>query len=402
VARELRTGRRYRERPLELTYELAGIDPLAMLARDDFDSFIDKYGNGNAGDPADAVLSDRLLNGAAFQSAAQAFMLAVGAKTRSIYEIAEKQWKTPNRCVQLQSDAPDRLIPGQSIRVHVTAASKRGDPAANLRAYAHYAPYKSAGLTVNPFAFVEPDANAAYDFTVTPPSQAWPDSSPEHLQIVFYSTGGIGETDTELKAQTLPIRYRILNASYTTHVQAFQPGGLCAPLGGTSGSTSLTGAMTGPAQVEDNNRLDRPGIGGQLSGGIYAKAMTRISEQINGCDFDPGHIESCSRSSTDVSLPNPLTIGFSIQVANPVSGQANAHWQLFGTGVGDSIPTCWVQIWSSIPYETSAQAIPLAKLLSTDPQTSTYSDSIHLDHDELGKPASIDYDWSFSITVQRQ
>ena len=38
---------------------------------------------------------------------------------------------------------------------------------------------------------------------------------------------------------------------------------------------------------------------------------------------------------------------------------------------------------------------------STDPQTFTYSDSIHFDQDVTGKPASIDYDWTYSITVQR-
>jgi hypothetical protein len=403
VTRDLRTGRRFREKPLELTYELEGIDRLAMLASDNFDSFIEKYANSNDNDPADAAVPDRLLNSGAFQSAAQTFMLAVGAKTRAVYTTAEKQWKTPNRCVQLQSDAPDHLLPGQSVKVHVAASSKRGDPATNLRANARYAPYKSAGLTVDPFAFVEPDANAAHDFTVTPPSQAWPDSNPQHLQITLYSTGGIGEVDTDFKAQTLPIRYRVLGATFTTHVQASEPGGPCASLGGTSGTTTLTGAVTGPGQDEETNKLDGQSMSGPLSGGIYARAATQISEQISGCDSDSsGHLQACSRSYADVPLPNPFTIGFDIQAPNPASGDATVHWQLIAPGVGDHLQTCGVMIFASIPYDKSTYTMSLAKLLSTDPQTFTYNDSIHLDHDQLGKPASIDYNWSFTITLQRR
>jgi hypothetical protein len=406
--RDLRTGRTYREKPLEIKYELKMISPLAMDSGE-FGRFIEKYADANGDDPADAILSDRLLNKSAFESAALTFMTAVESKTRTIFERAEQEWRTPNRCVQVQSNMPDRLIPGQSVKVHVTAASRRGDPAQNLRSYAHYAPYKSAGLTVDPYAFVEPDANVAHDFTVTPPSQAWPDSSPERLRIVLYSTGGIGEVDADLQAQTLPIRYRVLDATYAVHASGSAPGGRCAPLGGTSGSLTLTGTSDGVVQdINDSNTiwgnvLEGQSMSGPLFGGIYAKARTTISSQLSGCEYDQlHHLQACSRNTPPTLLPNPFTIGFSMQVQDPGSGVAAAHWQVLAPGPGDGgNPVCDVSMHQQLPYDKTNQAIPLSKLLSTQPQTFTYGDSIHFDQDQNGNPASIDYDWTYTITVQR-
>jgi hypothetical protein len=403
VTRDLRSGRRSREKPLELSYELHSISPLAMDGSGGFDRFIAQYGGANDSDPADAVVSDRLLNESAFKSAALTFMLAVGSKTHAVYASAEAQWKTPNRCVQVQSDAPQGLVPGQSIKVHVSATSKRGDPAANLRAYAHYAPYRSDGLTVDPFAFVEPDASAAHDFTVTALSQAWPDSSPLRLQVMLYSTAGIGEVDSDFKAQTLPIHYRVLSTSYVTHLHASQPAGTCAPFGGTSGSQTFSGASTGPVADGGSNTLDSGGhsTSGPWSGELFGRTDAKQSWHVSGCDSDAsGQLRACSGGYTDA--PTSWNVGFSIVVPNPASGEAKVHWMLLAPGIVDQQGTCGVNFVGAVPYEKTTQTVPLAKLLATDPQTFAYSDSIHLDTDGLGKPASIDYDWSFSITVQRQ
>jgi hypothetical protein len=148
--------------------------------------------------------------------------------------------------------------------------------------------------------------------------------------------------------------------------------------------------------------LGRMFPGAPLSGGIWAKAATKISDQINGCRSGTSGLESCSMSAADVALPNPFNIGFTIQVPKPESGQATVHWLVVVPGVGDpgKLP-CGVGIAANIPYDKTTQAMPLARLLSTEPQTFTYSDSMHFDQDLIGRPASIDYDWSYTITVQR-
>jgi len=89
-------------------------------------------------------------------------------------------------------------------------------------------------------------------------------------------------------------------------------------------------------------------------------------------------------------------------VPDPASGAASAHWQVLAPGIGDAAThVCDVFFSGQIPYAKTTQSVPLSKLMSPDPQTFTYSDSIHFDQDAAGQPASIDYDWTYSITVQR-
>ncbi|HEX6680497.1 MAG TPA: hypothetical protein VF063_07625, partial [Gaiellaceae bacterium] len=343
--------------------------------------------------------SDRLLNEDAFEAAARTFMTAVEAKTRSIFEAAETQWKTPNRCVDMKSDVPAELVPGQSVNVHVSATSKRGDPAANLRSYAHYVPYKSAGLTVDPFAPASPDENMASDFKVTPPSQPWPDSSPERLRIILFSTGGIGEIDTDFKAQTLPFRYRVLHAAYSVKSSGSMPGGLCASFGGTSGTTALTGESSGDPLEDPANKID--GIGGALFGQIYGQVRDGITQVLQGCELNSQAQKiPCSMSGSS-QLPNTRATGFNIAVPDPKSGTATVHWLILSPGIGGPTLPCDVMIWAPVPYDKSTVTVPMSTFLSKEPQTLTFSDSMHSDQDGLGKPASIDYTWSYSVTFQR-
>ena len=52
-ARDLRTGRTYREKPLELRYELVSLVQLGMRYADaGFDRFVQRYGSANGNDPA--------------------------------------------------------------------------------------------------------------------------------------------------------------------------------------------------------------------------------------------------------------------------------------------------------------------------------------------------------------
>ena len=114
-----------------------------------------------------------------------------------------------------------------------------------------------------------------------------------------------------------------------------------------------------------------------------------------------GTLQPCSYAGSNVPFV-PLTVGFSI-VADPTSGEATLHWSLLPPeiGAGSAKDECNIQIWGGLPAETSNQTVPLAKLLSSDPQTFTLAGSAHLDH-AGGAPASIDYNWDLSLTVQRR
>jgi hypothetical protein len=214
--------------------------------------------------------------------------------------------------------------------------------------------------------------------------------------------GGSLATGAIFNAQTLPVHYRVLGATFSTRVQGSEPGGLCDSFGGTSGATTLAGALTGPPQDDPTNKLDAVFNGGPLEGGIYAKTPSTVSTQISGCDEGPTGLQACTRSYTNVPLSGPFNIGFGIWVSKPTSVEASLRWMVSIPGIGDSIPTCDVSILADIPYARTTQTVPLSKLLSTDPQTFIFSGSMHFDQDALGRPASIDFHWRYSITVQRQ
>lgn len=126
-------------------------------------------------------------------------------RAKVVFKRAEKVWRTPNRCVELRGEVPERMLPGQSVKVHVRAVSKRGDPAAALANTIHrFYPQKSAGLGVDPFAYVAPDPDAGHDFTLTAPAKPWSDAKPERFVVTFYSKAGIGEIDQLIRADRYP------------------------------------------------------------------------------------------------------------------------------------------------------------------------------------------------------
>jgi hypothetical protein len=200
-----------------------------------------------------------------------------------------------------------------------------------------------------------------------------------------------------------PVQYRVLSASITEHVTASQPGGLCAGFGGTSGSQTIAGTSTGPAPDDDRNQLAPISTGGPLSGQISGLTAATISDQGSGCKFaSTGQLQRCSYAYSNVPFGGPLAVSFNIWAPSLASGQATLDWVLLDPAVGSPADPCDVSIAGQIPFDTRTQTVPLARLLSPDPQTFTLAGSSHLDHDNIGRPASIDYDWNLTLTVQRR
>jgi hypothetical protein len=200
-----------------------------------------------------------------------------------------------------------------------------------------------------------------------------------------------------------PVQYRILSASITERVSASEPGGLCAQFGGISGSKTITGTSTGPAPDDERNQLTPISAGGgPMSGQISGPTIATISTEGNGCNGTSTGLQRCSYAYSNVPFSGPLAVGFDIWVANPDSGQARLTWVLLNPAIGSAADPCFVMIGGDLPFETRTQTVPLATLLSADPQTFTLAGSTHLDQDNLGSPASIDYDWKLSLTVQRR
>jgi hypothetical protein len=160
------------------------------------------------------------------------------------------------------------------------------------------------------------------------------------------------------------------------------------------------------AHIIDGNVLDGPATGGPLHGGIWAKVALNVTDDYAGCKTDfvsvPQRLVACTAHYGPTLIPGASTIGFHIKVPDPASGAATLEWMVKPPGVADATEAdCHTTIQAYPPYDKTVQSVPLPRLLSTDPQTYTFTQSVHLDQDAFGAPASIDYDWTYTITVQR-
>ena len=167
--------------------------------------------------------------------------------------------------------APDRLIHGRSIKVHVSANVQRGDPAQSLRAYARFAPYRSAA-DGRSLAFVKPDAASRPPHSPsTPPAQPGPTaprSACESCSLLDPRRHRRGRRRPQ--GAELPLRYQVLETRCGwLRTKGSQAGGICASLGGTSGTITLAGDSDGVTQdIEDTppstERARGPSMGGPL------------------------------------------------------------------------------------------------------------------------------------------
>ena len=115
----------------------------------------------------------------------------------------------------------------------------------------------------------------------------------------------------------------------------------------------------------------------------------------------------CTYHAPDTT-PRPdgtWTTGFSIRAPSSQANEtATLNWAIPDPEIGyidagnDECYTSFAQFLSLSDEQTK---VPLSKLLSSDPQTYTISGTRHWPTTSLGYPASIDYSWTYSITLQR-
>ena len=200
-----------------------------------------------------------------------------------------------------------------------------------------------------------------------------------------------------------PAKYRIVKSSFSTHTTASEDG---HPLCGTiSGSINYSG-MGGAEKPNSSTTLKKSA--GYVSGRIYAKPSARWTDHLlHGCKYGQNGVEPCDAHMPDMS-PQPDgkdTIGIAL-VAKPVGSTIKVIWAIPNPFVGfvtgdDPNSWCNVSIEGDLDYSDSQQTVPLSVFDRKGPVTLSYTSSRHLTKDNLGHPADIHYDWTYSITFRR-
>ncbi len=395
-----KTGKTKRTGPAQ-TYREA-LSPI-WVREGNFDAFIAQQ------DGDEAPAPKRVLRSAAWDDAADIFINMAFLQLSHAYASTEKRATTPGVCLELSLEGPETLAPGQTTPITGHVFQTQG-PATKkqilMQGYGARGEYvNNQGQTAE--TRMEPkhpkygwsEGLPWYDFTA--PAQKWPASNPIGLKVILTTGAGVAEATIYFKPADDTMYYEIRNATASYHTTASSDHILC---GTQSGSKSFDGDFA-PTEfsTEDSIKLQNGRLTGQVQGLVNGRWH---SHHLEACKFDSEGRKVPCTADLPVTTPRPdgtWPVSFSVAAgSNP--GEAKLNWSMDDPEVGfvdAGNEECYTHIWGYFPQEVQHRTVSLDTLRSTDPITLNFNGTGHLDHNNLGQPASIDHTWSYSLTIQR-
>ncbi len=347
----------------------------------------------------------RVLRSAAWDAAVDKFVELGFVQLAGAYLTTEKRATTPGGCLELTLEAPQTLTPGQTtpitghpLTTQATATTKQ----ILMQGFGAKAEYANPqGQTAELRSDYNPgwsEGRPWYDFTA--PAKAWPLSSQVGLTVHLTTGAGVADATIHFKPAEDSLYYRVVNATISYHTTASAPDTLC---GTQSGSKSFDGEFA-ETEFDPENAIMLKN--GRLSGEVQGRVHGRWhSHHLEGCKSGPGGRVPCVADMPDRTpgLDGTKPVSFSVSDgASP--GEARLSWGMDDPEVGfvdAGDDECNVHVWSYFPQEVQQRTVSLDTLRSTEPITLNFNGTGHLDHDNAGRPASIDHTWSYSLTIQR-
>ena len=327
------------------------------------------------------------------------------SKLREAFGAAERNFYGDAKCLQAQFSPATLNVPtGSSTPVQVTVTGTRTGAPAGIDLQLT----SPRNGTVTPaMTHVAPSRPGTFTF----------DAGSKQGQDVIIVSGVsrqgriIGHLD-EATRSGFPYYYRVIGASYSTHADGqTTPGNdnVCESNGIHAGGGEDRNGSSGALPMSDANAVSQATPGGMLSGRIWADVPTTINLTVFGCTFDSHGTAAPCQQTLPTQSPQPngtTTIGFSITAASAAAATATLHWAVpdpeVGVAGGGSDPCNAPDLTQSIPYTQLDQTVPMAQLSSTQPQTYTFSGGPqHWSTDALGQPLSLNYQWQYTLTLQR-
>ncbi len=243
--------------------------------------------------------------------------------------------------------------------------------------------------------------------------------------VVVYANSGLGswkagehsiKDNPELglsdHCDGLPWHFKVLSASLKTHAigsrSASSQASICATLAGlpVTGQQTFSAATTQPEFSLENDVTQKSS--GALTGQITVFGDAMFGYDLVGCQGistgDP--ITTCAKAFDRKAGGNGAwEIGFSLDATSKDAENATLTWAIPNPSVGfvdadDSV--CNVgEIWDGLASEKEQQQVPLAKLAGTEPLTLTFTGDGAWAADAIGDPATLAYDWTYSMVIQR-
>lgn len=396
LARDRKTGKRFKVGESERFR--SSLSPFYGVDSSSFDEFIRSQEDG-------APAPKRVLRSAACKDVAEWFMTIPYEAMRTQVLDAAKLARTPNRCVQLRFDgAPAELAPGQRIELTGTPYVPHDPKLGPLGVLAFTSNIRPAWVNMRgqqskplaPLSLMRA-GKAWYDFVA--PDQTWPVGAPIGLDFRMTSAAGIAQQPITFKPTSAETYLKVIDASFETDTHADMPSTLCGEVGGRR---TFTGEfIPNEFSTEDSVTI----AGGQIDGMVTADVSARWhNELVRGCTIENGK-QPCEKSMPDRTPGDDglwhVYAGFS---TGDSPDEVRVTWAIPDPEVGffdASDEECNAYVYGNFPLELDSHQIPLTELQGEGPITLTYSGSTHIDKHAGHFPASIDYDWEYSLTVVR-
>ena len=328
---DLRSHRVRRDAPLEAKFQIEGISQAALALGSG--SELEQWANGphDDGPAADRMVSDQLMNYHSIWVAGAAFLTMVGERARAVFDRAAKYWQTPNRCVKVVDDVPERMRPDERVTIRPQARSTRGYATAAFGTWGSWGPFPSAGLKVSPYEYRRGDADASALFTVHAPAHDWPDSKPLKLRLLWRSKAGVAEVKHTIREapKTIYLLVKSVSGSYDARWQWTDPKNQqCAY--SDHEQYSLSPNPSGRTGATDGS-IDPSGSLGLV---IVPFAMKGTSDGTIDCPRSTIDDRTCHRQTDDQG-------SFYVNISH-TAGSATAAVQLMS--IGPPLGGCWQDV----------------------------------------------------------
>jgi hypothetical protein len=204
-----RTRRSSNSRSTRFDFEATSLDPENITVDFDpsgFERWIERTVALDRGDPGPDPPEQ--LAGRAWLQLVREFTRWTGARLREVVLEAERNWRTPNKCVRLTLNGPAELAPGAKANVtgRLTHVGGAGVDEGLYGPWVHFtAAYVNGGSAI-PLATLPLDtAEPWYEYTA--PAAPWADSARPGLDVTATTKGGIGRAPITFELISVPAAF---------------------------------------------------------------------------------------------------------------------------------------------------------------------------------------------------
>jgi hypothetical protein len=372
-----RTGRSNDLPTARVEFDVRALDPEGIrvdFTANGFDRYIERMIAQERGEPGPEP--PETLAGNSYLRVVRQFTQWVATRIREVVNKAERNWRTPNRCVKLTLDGTPKLAPSGVANVtgklaHVGGA---GVDAGLYGEYVHFDGNYINGGTTEVLAKLPLDQSEPW-YAYTAPPDPWPDSARPGLDITATTKGGIGKASITFELEEANLYYKVLGAKYHEDVVADGPieGSVCHTEGVDTGIHQVSNINIGAQPYDGSNRIEMADDG-SMFGSLSASGTGTISGTVDGCDHDSDpQFQPCTTPFSGDFTAGPAAF---VEVARGAQ-TATLKWPLPQTQrptTPGQDPSCMPDILGGDdPDPMPSEQVPLATLRQTSPFTLTFT-----------------------------